>query len=193
MQDDKAGIAFHETMAGPFALGETDPHSGVAKGKALGTTMSITCAINIHDLDRFMADPDHTGDITGQVSFTPFEQNMPAKSGVFNLFSPTDDPTLKLMVYELAFAHNGQNYYLAGHKDVRNDPVYDLWRDTTTLFTTLHKGTDSNGPIVGAGILTQDMGAFTKMVSSMHVTKAHTIPTDAGAMIRIGRFYLVEL
>ena len=74
MQDDKAGIAFHETMAGPFALGEADPHVGAEKGKAAGTTLSITCAINIHDLDRFITDPDHYGDIIGQVSFTPFEE-----------------------------------------------------------------------------------------------------------------------
>jgi cholesterol oxidase len=180
-------------MVGPFALGEADPQAGVEKGKTAGTTLSITCSINIHDLDRFLTDPNHYGDITGQVSFTPFEQNMPAKSGIFNLFSPTDDPTLKLMVYELAFAHNGQDYYLAGHKDVRNDPVSDLWRDTTTLYTTLHQGTDRSGPIVGAGILTIDMGAFTKMVSSMRVTNAHTITDEAGTLFHFGRFFLGEL
>ena len=193
MQDDKAGIAFHETMAGPFALGETDPHVGAEKGKAAGTTLRITCAINIHDLDRFIADPNHYGDITGQVSFTPFEENMPAKSGVFNLFSPTDDPKRKLMVYELAFAHAGQDYYLAGRKEVRNDPIYDLWRDTTTLYTTLHQGADRSGPIVGAGIVTIDMGAFTKMVSSMQVTNAHSITDEAGTLVHFGRFFLGEL
>ncbi len=193
MQDDKAGIAFHETMAGPFALGETDPHVGAEKGKAAGTTLRITCAINIHDLDRFIADPNHYGDIIGQVSFTPFEENMPAKSGVFNLFSPTDDPKRKLMVYELAFAHAGQDYYLAGRKEVRNDPIYDLWRDTTTLYTTLHQGTDRSGPIVGAGILTIDMGSFTKMVSSMQVTNAHSITDKAGTLFHFGRFFLGEL
>ncbi len=193
MQDDKAGIAFHETMSGPFALGETDPHVGAEKGKAAGTTLSITCAINIHDLDRFIADPNHYGDIIGQVSFTPFEENMPAKSGVFNLFSPTDDTKRKLMVYELAFAHAGQDYYLAGRKEVRNDPIYDLWRDTTTLYTTLHQGSDHSGPIVGAGILTIDMGSFTKMVSSMQVTNAHSITDKAGTLFHFGRFFLGEL
>jgi predicted acylesterase/phospholipase RssA len=193
MQNDKAGIAFHESMTGPFAPGETDPPAGAAKGKAAGTTLSITCAINIHDLDRFIADPDHYGDISGQVSFTPFEENMPAKSGVFNLFSPTDDPTCKLMVYELAFAHDGQDYYLAGRKEVRNDPVYDLWRDTTTLYTTLHQGTDRSGPIVGAGILTIDMAGFLKMLASINVTSAHSVANTADTLFHFGRFFLGEL
>jgi cholesterol oxidase len=59
--------------------------------------------------------------------------------------------------YELAFVLGSQDYYLAGRKEVRHDPVYDLWRDTTTLYTTLHQGTDKTGTVVGAGILTIDL------------------------------------
>jgi cholesterol oxidase len=193
MQDNQPGIVFHETMEGAFALGETDPHSGSEKGKAAGTTLSILCAVTISDVDRFISDPNHYGAIIGQVSFTPFGENMPANSGVFNLFSPTDDPTLKLMIYELAFAYNGQNYYLAGRKEVRDDPVYDLWGDTTTLYTTLHQGTDVNGPIVGAGILTIDLERFTKLISSIEVTNALSIADKAGTLLNFGRFFLGEL
>ena len=35
-----------------------------------------------------------------------------------------------------------------------DDPGFDLWADTTTLFTRLHKGTDATGPVIGSGVLT---------------------------------------
>ena len=193
MQNEKSGITFHETMLGPFALGETDPQAGAEKGKVAGTTLSIACTIDIDDVDRFISDPDHNGAINGQVSFTPFGENMPAKSGVFNLFSPTDDPMRKLMVYELAFGHSDQDYYLAGQKEIRHDPAYDLWRDTTTLYTTLHQGTDRTGPVVGAGILTIDLDRFMKLISSIRVTNAPSLVDQARTLLHFGHFFLGEL
>ena len=193
MQDVKAGIAFHEMMLGPFALGEIDPNVGAEKGKAAGTVLSIACAITIDDVERFISDPNHNGAINGQVSFTPFGENMPTKSGVFNLFSPTDDPMRKLMVYELGFAYSGQDYYLAGQKEVRHDPVFDLWRDTTTLYTTLHQGTGKTGPVVGAGILTIDLGRFMKLISSIRVTNAPSPADQASTLLHFGHFFLGEL
>lgn len=193
MHEDPTGIAFHEIMQGPFAFGETDPHAGAEAGKTAGTTLSIACSITIHDLDRFMSDPGHHGGITGHVSCAALAENMPAQSGVFQLFSPADNPTDRLMVYELAFAHDGQDYYLAGRKHVRHDPVYDLWRDTTTLYTTLHRGRDQSGPVVGAGILTIDVGRLIKMVESIQVIDAHSTADRARALLQFGRFFLGAL
>ena len=110
IQKDKQGIAFRETMLGPFILNETDPHIGAQKGQLANTTLSIECAITIQDLDRFISDTDHNGSINGWVSFSPIGEHMPATRGIFNLFSPTDDPHCKLMVYELAFTHEDQYY-----------------------------------------------------------------------------------
>lgn len=193
MQEDSAGIAFHETMQGPFALGATDPQAGAERGKAATIELSITCAITIRDLDRFLHDPEHTGEIYGHISFAPFGEHIPARRGVFNLFSPAEDPTCKFMVYELAFTHDGQDYYLAGRKEVRNDPVYDLWCDTTTLYTRLHQGVDTTGPVIGAGILTIDVDRLLKMVASMHTTHAHSLTEHASILLKFGRFFLGEL
>lgn len=193
MQEDTTGIAFHEIMQGPFAFGETDPHAGAEAGKAAGTTLSISCSIIIRDLDRFLSDPDHHGDITGHVSVAALAENMPARSGIFQLFSPDDDQIDRLMVYELAFAHDGQDYYLAGRKTVRHDPVYDLWRDTTTLYTTLHQGTDQRGPIVGAGILTIDLDRLIKLIGSIQVIHARSTAEKAHTLLHFGRFFLGEL
>ncbi len=149
MSDPTLGLTFRETMAGGFALGETDPAAGERRGKREGTELSLHATINIRNVKRFIDDPNHTGNITGHIDFMPFGENIPTKTGVFNLFTPTDRPKLKLMVYELGFEHDGEHYYLAGRKEVRDDPGFDLWQDTTTLFTRMHKGPDDTGPIVG--------------------------------------------
>ena len=109
------GIRFDETMAGPFALGVTDTNEGADRGKSDKTTLSMHASVAIDDVDAFVADPNHLGSLTGTIDFGPFGNGLKAESGVFNLFSPTDHPDTKHMIYELAFEHEGKPLYLAGH------------------------------------------------------------------------------
>src|SRR5262249_48356392 len=149
------------------SLGATDPAEGQRQGRAAGTVLTMHATINIDDLERFAEDFTHPGRLTGTLDFPPFGQGIPAKAGVFNLFSPGGQPGLKLMVYEMGFEHGGQNYYLAGRKEIRDDPGLDVWKDTTTLYTRLHDGTDANAPVVGAGILSLGVGDLLKMLTTM--------------------------
>ncbi|MEW6208308.1 MAG: hypothetical protein AB1631_08065 [Acidobacteriota bacterium] len=187
------GITFSETMSGGFSLDEADPTEGEKKGKQSGSVLSLHATILIDDLDRFTSDPSYTGSITGSIDFTPFGNQIAARAGAFNLFSPSDDPKLKHMIYELAFEHEGQPYYLAGKKEVRDDPGFDMWKDTTTLFTRLHKGTDKNGEVVGAGILSLGVKELAKMVSTMKAINAQSATEHAAALLKFGRFFMGDL
>jgi pimeloyl-ACP methyl ester carboxylesterase len=187
------GITFRETMAGGFALDEADPAAGDEKGKRAGTILAMQATISIQDLDRFIDDPDHVGQLNGTIDYPPFGENIPSKGGVFNLFSPTDNPQLKLMVYEMAFEQGGQDYYLAGKKEVKNDPIFDLWKATTTLFTQLHRGSDKSGPVIGAGILTLGAADLVKMISTMRALNAASTTKAANAVMKFGSFFLGEL
>lgn len=193
MSAQAVGISFREVMSGGFALGATDPAEGQKKGQAAGTEMTLYAAIGIADLDRFIAEADHLGGLTGTLDFTPFGDGLASTSGIFNLFSPTDDPKLKLMVYEMGFQHEGKSYYLAGQKNVRQDPLFDLWRDTTTLYSKLHEGTDKSGPVVGAGILTLGIKQLIQLLSTMQAPGAETFTEKSEAMAKFGRFFLGEL
>jgi hypothetical protein len=193
MKDGTLGITFRETMTGGFSLGETDPAEGQRRGKDAGTTLALHAAVDIPDVNRFRAEPAHAGRLTGHIDFRPFGGQIPGKNGVFNLFSPTDQPRLKLMVYELGFEHDGRNYYLAGRKEVRDDPGFDLWQDTTTLYTRLHEGTDKSSPVVGAGILTLGPADLVKLVSTMRVTNAKNLKEKAETLGDFTRFFLGEL
>jgi predicted acylesterase/phospholipase RssA len=195
MKPSAIGITFREVMAGPFALDTDDPATGAARGKDAGEagTLTLRATIDIQHLDAFIADPLHDGRITGSVSFAPFGTDLPAQRGVFQLFSPADDPRMRYMVYEVGFRHGETDYYLAGKKHVKDDPGPDLWRDTTTLFTRLHRGTDASGPVVGAGILRLGVKELAKLTSTFHATGAESAADAAKAVARFGKFFIGQL
>lgn len=193
MTAQNPGITFKETMTGGFSLSATDPATGRDQGKLAGTELAMHAEVVIADMAKFIAEPDHPGQLSGTIDFKPLGMGIVAKTGIFNLFNPTDDPNLKLMVYELAFEHQGEAYYLAGKKEVRDDPGFDLWSDTTTLYTQLHKGNDKSGPVVGAGILSLDVVDLIRLVSTITVTNASDTADKVMTIGKFGQFFLGQL
>ncbi len=193
MADRPLGIVFRETMAGAFALGETDPLAGRSAGRRAGTELALHAEVSIPDLERFVADPDHLGGLAGTVEFAPLGAALAGHAGVFNLFRPEGEPGLKLMVYEVAFRHAGRDWYLAGRKEVQDHPGLDLWADTTTLYTRLHEGTDATGPVAGAGILRLGAGDLIRLLTTVRVTGDGPAAEKAETVARFGRFFLGEL
>ncbi|MEM7355061.1 MAG: hypothetical protein AAF657_29905 [Acidobacteriota bacterium] len=193
MSDQQPGITFSETMAGGFALDETDTRAGKKQGERNGSEMAMHATVIIDDLERFVTDPEHTGGIAGSIDFTPFGEGLHGTGpGAFNLFYPADSK-LKYMIYELPIEHEGESYYVAGRKEVSDDGGLDLWKDTTTLFTQLHKGTDKTGPVVGAGVLRIGVKGLISLVSTLRVTGASSKAEEAATVAKFGKFFLGEL
>jgi cholesterol oxidase len=179
------GLSFSETMAGPVTLGVADPQTGANADAA--AELAIHCNITIDDVDRFLADPQHTGAIDGSVDYAPYGSGLPVSRGIFNLFSP-GDPGEKLMEYRLAFEHEGEARFLVGRKHVHDDPGFDLWKDTTTLYTVVYEGENESGDVAGAGILSLGVEALARMVATMR-------PRDDGVepLVKFGRLFLGAL
>lgn len=193
MQQPHPGLTFAEVMLGDMAMGATDPKA-IDKGAVRRQApLAIHVTVHIDDIERFVTDASHPGRLTGHVSSSLFGGDIMAMRGVFNLFSPTDDPRLTLMVYELGFTYQNTPYYLAGRKEVRNDPGFDLWSDTTTLFTTLHHGSDTSGPVMGAGVLRLGVAELFQLVRNMHATNTSTVAEAGHVIERFGRFFLGSL
>jgi len=188
-----SGLKFNETMSGPFSLGETEPQSGSNNGRKQNQILAMHANIVIDDMDLFIADPDHLGGLSGTIDFAPFGQGIKSHSGVFNLFSPTDEKDTKFMVYELGFTYDGKSYYLAGHKVVRNDKGFDMLSDTTTLYTTLYEGKDKTGPAAGAGILSLGIFDLMALVSTIRATDADSTVESAKTIATFGKFFMGEL
>lgn len=193
MDTPNLGLRFRETMEGAFALGAPEPEAGAEQGARDGHTLALHATIAIDDIDRFIEDPEHAGRLDAHIDFTPFGEGIAGHHGVFNLFAPSDAPDEKWMVYEVAFQHEGTDYYLAGKKHVRDDPGFDLWSDTTTLYTYLHEGRDASGPVVGAGVLRLGVDDLLRLVSTMRATNADSLAEKTRAITTFGRFFLGEL
>ena len=189
MRESGAGVSFRETMAGGFTLGVAEPCTGARTT----TLLAMHATIHIEDIKTFTADPQHRAGLTGHIDFPPFGLEIPAESGVFSLFMPSGDLALTYMVYELGFQHGGKSYYLAGKKRVRLGGFWKLWRETTTLYSTLHEGTDSTGPVVGAGVLRLDMIELMKILTTAHATNAATTRESAEALWQFFKFFATKL
>lgn len=193
MTANNPGIRFDETMAGGLTLGVSDYREGESQGKQSGNIMAMHATVVIDNMELFIRDASHLGELTGTIDYPPFGNAIPCHNGKFNLFSPTDDPQMKYMVYELGFEHGGVSYYVAGHKEVKDDPGFDLWSDTTTLYTKLHEGDDDSGPVVGAGVLTLGVSELIKLVASMGVLHADGAIDRAQTLATFGHFFMGEL
>lgn len=193
MNSSNPGICFCETMKGCFSLGEKEPEAGKEAGESQRTELAMHASINIRDMEGFIVDPDHQGEIIGSIDFPPLGNDMSATHGVFNLFSPTGEPKTKYMIYELGFEHDGQAYYLAGRKVVRDGPAFDLWSDTTTLYTRLFRGQDSGGEVVGAGVLRLDVKELAKLVTTLKATSTSSTGEAAKTISRFGQFFMGQL
>jgi hypothetical protein len=189
IQDDHTGITFRETMAGGFALGTADPATGAKSPQQL----AMHATIQIHDIDAFIADPQHKAGLSGSIDFAPMGMAMAADKGVFGLFSPSGQPELTYMVYELGFAHGGQRWYLAGKKHVKLGSPLRLWGETTTLFTTLHQGADASAPVAGAGVLSLGMVDLFKLLGTLEATDSDSFLESASAKAKFFGFFSREL
>ena len=189
VHDDHTGITFRETMAGGFKLGTTDPALGAAGPQQL----AMHATIQIADIDAFTRSAGHQAQLSGSIDFEPMGLGMVADSGVFGLFSPSGDPALTYMVYELGFAHGGQRWYLAGKKHVKLGSPLRLWGETTTLYTTLHQGEDASGPIAGAGVLSLGVVDLLRLMGTVKATDSDSLGESASAIAKFFRFFASEL
>lgn len=187
------GVTFRETMAGPFSLESTDPRKGAHLGRSNRTRLAMHARIVIPDIAAFVDDPMHEASLSGSIDFAPLGTALPAPDGLFRLFAPSDDERMKLMVYELRFESGGTTYYLAGKKEVRNDRGLDLWPDTTTLYTRLHRGSDDSAPVIGAGVLSLGIVELLRLMSTMRAVNANNVGESARAISTFGGFFAREL
>lgn len=187
------GLTFREEMSGALALGVDDPREVAVSDDTNGANITLHLAVTIRNLDRFLADPAHAAELVGRIDLAPFGTDIPCRRGSFNLFSPSGNPGETRMVYELGFTHEGRDYLFVGEKMICNDPGFDLWSDTTTLFARLYEGKGWSGNVVGAGVLRLGPAEIARLVRGMHVTGVDSFADRASVTARFGRFFLGEL
>ena len=162
-------------MKGYVALGETDFQRGFDLGHERKTLLQARMTIQLDGVNRFITQPEHAATITGTLTCEALGGERPIEAGTFNLLVDEGDYTRKRILYRLHFRDGqGAPLTLSGFKEVRDDPGFDVWTDTTTLFTRIYRGEvaagqEAGAEVVAAGILRIAFLDFLKELTTFHV------------------------
>ena len=122
-----------------------------ARGSGAGSVVNYLLGIS-------GVDPMRQAGAFGWVECDALGGRLPVEHGVFNLFVDTE-PGVKHMLYRLFFRDGvGHPLTMTGFKVVKNDAGFDVWKDTTTLFTRVLRGhvaegDDDTADLVASGII----------------------------------------
>jgi cholesterol oxidase len=183
-----ASLEFTEKMRGFITFGEEDYDTAFRQGKRTKTACMFHVTVLMEDVERFIEDDQHPGTITGYVDCDALGGKLDVQRGWFNLFVDADEDghERKLMKYRLLIADaEGHPITLNGYKEVKDDRGFDVWSDTTTLFTRILAGHVEPGgdddEIVATGILHVLPQDFAVQLTTFRVDPPHRL--DA-----LGRF-----
>ncbi|MGE6761249.1 GMC oxidoreductase [Corallococcus interemptor] len=193
------GLRFTERMKGFLQPNHPAPEdfAGAARaGQRAGNTAEFVVTITLPNLDRFLAQESHGGIVQGTLNvrgFTP-PGGAPVENGVFNLFVGTERFYERRMLYLLPFTGvDGQPYLLDGYKEVNDDAGFDVWSDTSTLYTVLRKGHERTGPVVATGIIRLHLPDFLQQLTTFSVLGTSSPLKQADAMRRFGGMFMGTL
>ena len=197
-----ASVEFTETMRGFITFGADDYDRGFRDGKKAKTKCLFHLTITMDDIERFVAEPAHQGTAAGYVECDALGGKLPVSRGWFNLFVDADEDgeERKLMKYRLWIEDGeGHEITLNGYKEVKDDPGFDDWSDTTTLFTHILAGHVEPGPadevgdageeLVATGILHVLPADFAVQMTTFRVDPAYRLD----ALGRFGALFLGKL
>ncbi|MGH9469926.1 MAG: GMC family oxidoreductase, partial [Terriglobia bacterium] len=190
----KLGMQFTETMSGYFSNRVKDDYQrGAAEGQAGNSPCSFTLTIISEDLDDMLTNPQHPARMLGSVSAPALSPSpLTVNDGVFHLFEvdPAQPATRRMWYRMPLYADDGRAFFLAGFKLIHDQPVYDVWHDTTTLYVTIYDGASDTAPVLGKGILIIRPQDFFRQLTTMKATHAASLEQRVESEARFGRFFL---
>ncbi|MHA3703852.1 hypothetical protein ACXR2U_16900 [Jatrophihabitans sp. YIM 134969] len=177
---------FTEGMRGFHRPGAPAYDAGYWTGLRDGHRLAFRLTIGTDDVGAALADPEHRMRATGSVRCAAIQAaDLPVTDGEFQLFAPDSGAGRHLMRYRLPFATPTGPMTLLGHKLVGNDRDFDLWPDTTTLFTRIVHGDQGFDAPAGSeytrGILRLNAPMFARQMT--------TFRGDPAGIGRFGAFF----
>lgn len=118
-------------------------------------------------------------------------QPLTVTDGEFNLFTENPDQIeTRNMRYRMKMTdESGKGYCFEGFKVVRHDSRFDIWKDTATLYITIHEGDTSDSPVMGKGILRISPEDFLRQMTTIQATNAHSPKERLEETARFGQFF----
>ena len=191
-------VRFTEEMLGHVTFGESDFTRGAQTGRDGSEFLKFHLTIEVADMERFSQDPMRQAGAVGYLQCDALGGRLPVEKGVFNLFVDSG-PGVKRMLYRLWFRDGvGHPLTMTGYKLVENDAGFDLWKDTTTLFTKVLQGHveesgDSSAELIASGILRIRVQDFAKQMTTFRAGGSGGIGAKLGGLIKFGVIFVGQL
>jgi cholesterol oxidase len=164
-------VRFTEEMLGHVTFGEEDFHRGALAARDGAGALKFHLTIVVDDIQRFAGDPRRSAGAHGYIVCDALGGKLPVEHGDFNLFVDTA-PGVKQMLYRLFFRDGaGHPLTLSGHKLIEDNAGFDVWRDTTTLFTRVLRGHvdeagEAGAELVASGVLRIRVRDFARQLTT---------------------------
>ena len=191
-------VRFTEEMLGHVTFGESDFARGAQTGRDGSEFLKFHLTIEVADMERFSTDPMRQAGAVGYLQCDALGGRLPVEKGVFNLFVDSG-PGVKRMLYRLWFRDGvGHPLTMTGYKLVENDAGFDLWKDTTTLFTKVLQGHveesgDSSAELIASGILRIRVQDFAKQMTTFRAGGSGGVGAKLGGLIKFGVIFVGQL
>lgn len=192
-----ASVQFTEEMLGHVTFGESDFTRGAVAGRDGAGALKFHLTIVVDDIERFGSDPTRRAGAHGYLVCDALGGRLPVERGVFNLFVDTE-PGVKHMLYRLWFRDgSGHPLTMSGFKLVKDDAGFDVWKDTTTLFTRVLRGhvdeqDDASAEIVASGVLRIRIRDFARQLTTFRAG-GDGAGAKVGALAKFGTIFLGHL
>ena len=168
-------VRFTEEMLGHVTFGEEDFLRGAVAERDGAGALKFHLTIVVEDIDRFRTDPRRNAGAHGYLVCDALGGKLPVEHGAFNLFVDTE-PGVKRMLYRLFFRDGaGHPLTLSGYKLIEDNAGFDVWKDTTTLFTRVLRGHvdepgEADAEVVASGVLRIRARDFARQLTTFRGT-----------------------
>jgi len=192
-----SSVRFTEEMLGHVTFGETDFDRGALADREGSAAFMFHLTIEVEDMEAFANDPLRPATASGYVHCDALGGQLPVVQGWFNLFVDVE-PGVKHMLYRLWFYDGvGHPLTMTGFKLIENNAGFDIWKDTTTLFTRVLRGHvaeggDETAEAVGVGIIRIRVRDFAKQLTTFRSTGDGAGAT-LGALAKFGIIFVQQL
>jgi cholesterol oxidase len=193
---EPVAVSFTEEMKGFVTPGASDYGRGYRDGRESRTALMFHLTITAEDIEAFIADPERDCAAEGYVRCEALGGELPVQRGAFNLFVDQDgDRERKRMLYRLHFADGeARPLTLSGFKVIEDDPGFDIWQDTTTLYTRILRGhvaapEEEGAERVAMGIVHIHLRDFAKQLATFRTEP----PGRLDALGRFGELFAGDL
>ena len=190
-------VRFTEEMLGHVTFGELDFARGAQPNRDGSGGFKFHLTIEVEDIESFAHDPLRPATATGWIESDAFGGKLPVEKGWFNLFVDVE-PGVKHMLYRLWFRDGvGHPLTMTGFKLVKDDAGFDVWKDTTTLFTRVlqghvAEGDDEGATVIASGIIIIRARDFAKQLTTFRAG-GPSIGNQVGALVKFGVIFVQQL